>query len=118
MKDLKEKKDPRQITKEISISTEIDTHDLKVKLTQMKDFLMSLHNVRVIVLTANVPRFADDQTERLAEEMKKQVKLLKEIEKSLTGFGVKVAKGNQKISCSCSALLDQQLLLVRIYTVP
>ena len=96
VKNLKEKKDPRQVTKVISVSTKIDPHDLKVKITHMKDFLMSLHNVHLTVLAATVPRFADDRTERLAEEMKKQVKLLKEIETSLTGFGMKVAKENPK----------------------
>ena len=97
VKNLKEKlKDPRQITKLVSVSTKIDTHDLKVKINQMKDILTSLHNVHLTVLAANVSRYADDRTERLAEEMKKQVKLLKEIETSLTGFGVKVAKENPK----------------------
>ena len=72
----------------------------------MKDFLTTLHNVQVTVLAANVLRYVDDQTERLTEERKKQLKMLKEIEKSLTGFGVKVVKENQKISCRprCSAI--------------
>ena len=96
LKDQKEKKDPRQITKEISIATKIGTNDFKVKVTQMKDILTSLYNVRVIVVGANVSRFADNQTERLAEEMKKQSKMMKEIEAELKGFGVKVAEENLK----------------------
>ena len=96
LKDQKERKDPRQVTKEISVSTRIGTHDFKVKVTQMKDFLTSLYNVRVTVLGANVSRFADDRTEKLAEEVKKQSKMLKEIEENLKGFGVKVAEENMK----------------------
>ena len=91
------KKDPRQITKDISVSTKISIHDLKVKISLMKDFLTSLHNVHLTISAANVSRYnADDQAERLAEEKKTQVKLLKEIEESLTGFGVKIAKENPK----------------------
>ena len=41
---------------------------------------------------ANGSRLADDQTEKLAEEMKKQSEMLKEIEENLKGFGMKVAK--------------------------
>ena len=96
LKDQKEKKDPRQITKEISVATKIGTNDFKVKVTQMKDILTSLYNVRVIVVGANVSRFADNQTERLAEEMKKQSKMMKEIEAELKGFGAKVAEENLK----------------------
>ena len=43
LKEQKERKDPRQVTKEISVSTRIDTHHFKVKVTQMKDFLTSLY---------------------------------------------------------------------------
>ena len=103
LKDQKEKKDPRQITKEISVATKIGANDFKVKVTQMKDILTSLYNVRVIVVGANVSRFVDNQTERLAEEGKKQSKMLKEIEAELKGFGAKVAEENlknKKLQCT------------------
>lgn len=96
LKDKKEKKDPRQITKEISVSTKIGAHDFKVKVTQMKDILTSLYNVRVIVVGTNILKLTENRTERLAEEMKKQSKMLKEIEADLKGFGVKVAEQNSK----------------------
>ena len=41
----KAKKDPRQVTKEITILTKIDSHE--VKLSHIKDILSKLHNVRV-----------------------------------------------------------------------
>ena len=41
-------------------------------------------------------RFADDWMEKSAEEMKKQSKMLKEIEGNLKGFGVKVVEENVK----------------------
>ena len=113
LKEQKEKKDPRQITKEMSVSTKIDTYGPKVKITQTKDFLMSLHNAHLTVLAANVSRYADDWTERLAEEMKKQVKLLKEIETSLMGFWVKVAKENpkgNKLQCTFRSTVTADVL--------
>ena len=42
LKDQKERKDPGQVTKEISVSTRIGRHDFKVKVIQMKETLMSL----------------------------------------------------------------------------
>ena len=71
----------------------------------MEDSLTSLYHVRVTVLGANVLRFASYRTEKLAEEMKKQLqsKVLREINKNSKEFGMKVAEENVK---SFSALLD------------
>ena len=71
----------------------------------MEDSLTSLYHVRVTVLGANVSRFASYRTEKLAEEMKKQLqsKVLREINKNSKEFGMKVAEENVK---SFSALLD------------
>ena len=57
------------------------------------------------VLGANVSSFANYRTGNVAEEMKKQLqsKVLREIDKNLKEFGVKVAEENVK---SFSALLD------------
>ena len=96
LKKQKLKKDPRQVTKEISVSTKIGRHDLDVKLTHMKEFLTNLHNVRLIVEPARVPRFVEDYEESVNLEREKQLKLMDEIEKSLAGLGVKMAKENLK----------------------
>ena len=90
----KAKKDPRQVTKEIVISTKIDSHDLGVKLSHIKDILSKLHNVRVVIEVARIPRFADNRKEKVKAEKEKQVEMVYEIESALSGVGVKLAKEN------------------------
>ena len=43
------KKDPKNVTKEVTISTSIAEHDLAVKVNQMKGFLEKTHSVRVSI---------------------------------------------------------------------
>lgn len=96
IKKLKSKKDPRQVTKEIAISTKIDAHDLRVKLSHMREILSKLHNVRVVVELARIPRFSEDREEKLRLEREKQLEMMAEIEAGLEGAGVKLAKENMR----------------------
>ena len=96
IKKQKSKKDPRQVTKEISVSTKIDAHDLKVKLAHMREILTKLHNVRVVVELARIPRFSENREEKLRLERERQVELMSEIEAGLEEVGVKLAKENMR----------------------
>ena len=113
LKQQKLKKDPRHVTKEITVSTKIGSHDLNVKVTHMKDFLSSLHNVRLVIEPARVLRFAENREESLELEKEKQLKMLEEVEKSLEGLGVKVAKENMKrnrLQCTFRSIVSQNTM--------
>lgn len=102
------KRDPRHVTKEISISTKIATHDLEVKVSQMRDILSKLHNVRVTVETARIPRTSTDREKTLSLEKEKLMKLMEEIQSGLAGVGVKVAKENargNKLQCTFRSIV-------------
>ena len=70
-------KDPRSVTKEITVSVKIAEHDLAVKVNHMREFLEKKHSVKLWVKT-KVRR-----QEYLAAERKKQLKMLEEVAKSL-----------------------------------
>ena len=113
LKKQKLKKDPRQVTKEITVSTRIGEHDLEVKLSHMKEFLSNLHNVRLVIEPTRVPRFADDREEILRLEKEKQLKMVEEIEKSVAGVGTKMAKENirrNKLQCTFRSAASQDTL--------
>ena len=96
------KKDPRNITKEVSISTSIAEHDLAVKVHQMKGFLEKQHNVKVSV-EAKVRR-----GEPLPGEKEKQKELIGSMVKELKGVGIQVAPENFKrfrLVCTFKSLL-------------
>ena len=78
----------------------------------MEDSLTSLYHVRVTVLGANVSRFANYRTEKLADEMKKQLqsKVLRETDKNLKEFGVKVAEENVTEELQCTFSWDSNLI--------
>ena len=80
------KKNPRNITKELKVSSNISEHDLTVKTTHCRQFLEQLHNVKVTV-EARSKKFAGTP-----EEQKKQSELMENIAKSLDGVGGKVSK--------------------------
>lgn len=80
------KKNPRNITKEVKLSSNISEHDLMVKLAHCKEFLEKLHNVKVTV-EAKSKKFAGT-----SEEQKQQSELMDKIAKALEGVGVKVSK--------------------------
>ena len=80
------KKNPRNVTKEVKLSSNISEHDLAVKLAHCKEFLEKLHNVKITV---------EAKSKKLAgtpEEQKTQSELMDNIAKSLEGVGGKVSK--------------------------
>lgn len=95
-KKQKMKKDPRQITKEINLSTKIAPHDFDVKLSQIRGTLAKLYNVRVLVEMGKLPRRSDNPEEQVRVEKEKQLKLIADIEDGVAGVGVKVAKENDR----------------------
>ena len=82
------KKDPRSVTKEITVSVKIAEHDLAVKVNHMREFLEKKHSVKLWVKT-KVRR-----QEYLAAERKKQLKMLEEVAKSLEDVAVRHTKQN------------------------
>ena len=83
-----QKKDPRSVTKEITVSVKIAEHDLAVKVNHMREFLEKKHSVKLWVKT-KVRR-----QEYLAAERKKQLKMLEEVAKSLEDVAVRDTEQN------------------------
>ena len=101
------KKDPRQITKEIPISTKISEHDMEVKVNHVQEFLEKKYSVRVVV-EANFRKYFSES--EIAAEKKLQMSLMKQIEQKLAGLGSKVGKDNllrgRKLTCTFKSLID------------
>ena len=90
------KKDPKNVTKDITITTRIGQHDLDVKIAHMKKFLEKQHAVRVFVQT----RYTRGMKEE--EEQAARSDLVKNIEKQLEGLGTKMREdrhGNRGMVC-------------------
>ena len=84
-----QRKDPRSVTKEITVSVKIAEHDLAVKVNHMREFLEKKHSVKLWVKT-KVRR-----QEYLAAERKKQLqRMLEEVTKSLEGVAVRETEQN------------------------
>ena len=83
-----QKKDPRNVTKEITVYVKIAEHDLAVKVNHMREFLEKNHSVKLWVKT-KVRR-----AEHLAAERKKQLRMLEEVAKSLEDVAVREAEQN------------------------
>ena len=83
-----QRKDPRSVTKEITVSVKIAEHDLAVKVNHMREFLEKKHSVKLWVKT-KVRR-----QEYLAAERKKQLKMLEGVAKSLEDVAVREAEQN------------------------
>lgn len=96
------RKDPRNVTKEVTISTNIAEHDLAVKVNQMKGFLEKLHNVRVSI---------DPQVRRgelVPGERKRQKELMEGAVQELKGVGKQVVPEHLKrfkLECTLKSLL-------------
>ena len=84
------KKDPRNVTKDLTVMSRIAEHDLAVKITHMREFLEKRHSVRVFVQT-KYTRGMDEQEESLARES-----LVKRIVEELEGVGTRVAEDNRR----------------------
>ena len=101
------KKDPRRVTKNISLTTSIGEHDLLTKLEHIKDFLNKLHSVRVTV-ESKKRRLDEAQRER---EKGEQRKMLAEIEKGLEGLGTKFSQetffGN-RLNCTFQSIVQSE----------
>ena len=101
------KKDPRQITKEIPISTKISEYDMEVKVNHIQEFLEKKYSVRVVV-EANFRKYFSES--EIAAEKKLQMSLMKQIEQKLAGLGSKVGKDNllrgRKLTCTFKSLID------------
>ena len=98
----RKKKDPRNITKEITVSTTIGDHDLAVKVNHMRGFLQKTHNVKLCIQT-RFRRGVDISAVREA-----QVAMLEKMEKELEGVGVKVGKEvlhRRRLVCSFKSLV-------------
>lgn len=96
--------DPRNITKEITISTQIAEHDLNVKMGHMREFLEKKHNVRVYI-ESRVRRLDERQ---LSIVQKQQAEMLQMIEKKLEDVGMKAGKENvrrNKMVCTFRSLV-------------
>ena len=83
-----QRKDPRSVTKEITVSVKIAEHDLAVKVNHMREFLEKKHSVKLWVKT-KVRR-----QEYLAAERKKQLRMLEEVAKSLEDVAVRETEQN------------------------
>lgn len=107
-KNQQSKKDPRQVTKEINLSTKIASHDFDVKLSQIRNTLAKLYNVRVLVDTGKAGKRGDNPEELMRVEKEKQLKLIADIENFVAGVGVKVAKANErrnKMQCTFRSIV-------------
>ena len=96
-KKVANKKDPKNVTKDITITTRIGQHDLDVKISHMKKFLEKQHAVRMFVQT----RYTRGMREE--EEEAARCDLVKNIEKQLEGLGSKTREnrhGNRGIVCT------------------
>ena len=103
---LQNKKDPRQIVKEIPISTKISTHDMDVKLNHVQQFLEKKFSVRVVI-EANFRKYFSES--EIETEKKLQLNLMKQVEKKLEGLGSKVGKDSlrgRKLTCTFRSLID------------
>lgn len=78
-----QKKDPRNVTKEVTISVEIAEHDLAVKLKHVREFIEKKHSVRVYIQT-RVRR-----AEQRSAERTKQLRILDEVSKRLEDVAIK-----------------------------
>ena len=99
------------VCNKITFSTKIDGHDLEVKLSHMKEILNKLHNVRVVIEVARIPRSSGDREERLKVEKETQVKMIQEIEAALSGVGVKMAKenkGRNRLECTFRSIVSSE----------
>ena len=83
-----QRKDPRSVTKEITVSVKIAEHDLAVKVNHMWEFLEKKHSVKLWVKT-KVRR-----QEYLATERKKQLRMLEDVAKSLEDVAVRQTEQN------------------------
>ena len=83
-----QRKDPRSVTKEITVSVKIAEHDLAVKVNHIREFLEKKHSVKLWVKT-KVRR-----QEYLAAERKKQLRMLEEVAKSLEDVAVRETEQN------------------------
>ena len=83
-----QKKDPRNVTKEVTISVEIAEHDLAVKLKHVREFLEKKHSVRVYIQT-RVRRAEQRSAERM-----KQLRILDEVSKRLEDVAIKSGEQN------------------------
>ena len=70
-----QKKDPRNVTKEITVSVKIAEHDLAVKVSHMRKFLEKKHSVKLWV------KIKVQRAEHLAAERKKQLRMLEKVAK-------------------------------------
>ena len=82
-----QKKDPRNVTKEITVSVKIAEHDLAVKVNHMREFLEKKHSVKLWVKT-KVRR-----AEYLAAEGRKQLRMLEEVAENLEAVAVREVHG-------------------------
>ena len=83
-----QKKDPRHVTKEVTISVKIEEHDLGVKVKHMREFITKKHSVKVYIQTR-----ARRAEQRFADRTK-QLGILDEVSKRLEDVAVKEAKQN------------------------
>ena len=109
MKKQSMKKDPRQVTKEITLTTRIASHDFAVKVAHMRDILTKLHNVHVVVEMGRIPKQSGDFDALLKAEKEKQMNFMEEIANELTGVGAKVSKENtrgNKLHCTFKSVVQ------------
>lgn len=101
------KKNPRQVTKEIQVSTKIKEHDLEFKLDHIREFLEKKFNVSVVVEGHFRKYFSESQTDA---EKKLQVEILKQVEQKLEGLGSKVdgagIQRGRKLTCTFKSLIQ------------
>ena len=103
------KKDPKSVMKEVSLTTNIGEHDLAVKVSHIREFLDKLHAVRVSV---EVRRERGPPEQRRRKEdgspRERQRELLDMISKAVEDIGKRGDGGNtqgNKLVCTFKSLL-------------
>ena len=96
-KKLANRKNPKNTTKSLILSTRIEPFHLNLKISRMKKFLEKQHAVRVFVQTRYTRGMKEEEEEVARSD------LVKNIEKQLEGLGTKMREdrhGNRGMVCT------------------
>lgn len=95
------KKDARSVTKEISFTTNIEEHDLSVKVNHMREFLEKTYGVLLSVETRA------RREEEIARDRGRQRELLAKVAKELASVGTKSDERivGRKLQCRFRSLV-------------
>ncbi len=85
----KNKKDPKNVMKEVVVSVSIAEHDLATKVHHMRRFLEKLHSVEVSIEAKR------KKVEERSADREKQMAIVNEIARQLEGVAVRVGTERQ-----------------------